>query len=144
MAAIRFAKLRRLIGLPLSLQCHLMMCLQIILSNHHPSLLYNINEVYKATKWVLQGTSRTMGLPLTAPPPLSAPTLTTMKIMPDQGYIKTEQLGAFLSEFTNTIVDTLNTNCACPGPIRRRIDGPLKQQMYIRQLRGLHPGLQSG
>ena len=93
-----------------------MMCLQIILPNYHPSLPYNINEVYETAKWVLQGTSRMMELPLTVPPPSSAPALTVMKIMPNQGYIKTEQLGAFLSKFTKTIVDTLNANHAHPGP----------------------------
>jgi len=39
-----------------------------------------------------------------------------MKIMPNQGYIKMEQLGVFLSEFTKTIVDTLNANHTHPGP----------------------------
>ncbi len=92
------------------------MCFADVLLNHHPSLPYDINEVYEAAKWVLQGTSRMMGLPLTVPPPSSAPAPTVMKIMPDQEYIKTEQLGAFLSEFTKTIVDTLNANCARPSP----------------------------
>ncbi len=102
-----------------ALQNCIIMHLQIILPNHHPSLPYDITKVYDATKWVLQGTSRTMGLPLTAPPPLSVPALSTLKMTPDQGYIKTEQLGAFLSEFTKTIVDTLNVNCARPGPSSR-------------------------
>src|SRR6266542_2557303 len=65
-----------------ALQNRIMMCLQMILPNHHLSLSYNINEVYEAAKWVLQGTSRMIGLPFTVPPPLSAPALTAMKIMP--------------------------------------------------------------
>src|SRR6266545_1293402 len=80
-----------------TLQNRIMMHLQIILPNHHPLLPYDITEVYNAAKWVLQGTSRIMGLPLAAPPSLSAPTPTVLKMMPNQGYIKTEQLGAFLS-----------------------------------------------
>ena len=40
-----------------TLQNRIMMCLQIILPNYHPSLPYNINEVYETAKWVLQGTS---------------------------------------------------------------------------------------
>ena len=86
------------------------MRLQIILPNHHPSLPYAINEAYDAAKWVLQGTSASMGLPLAASTPSSSPTTIMTRSAPDQGYIKTEQLGSFLSEFTKTIVDTLNAS----------------------------------
>ena len=94
------------------LQNRIMMHLQIILPNHHPSLPYTINEAYNAAKWVLQGTSASMGLPLAGSAQALSPT-TIMTKFPNQGYIKTKQLGSFLSEFTKTIVDTLNTNRSC-------------------------------
>jgi hypothetical protein len=49
-------------------------------------------------------------LPLSIPVPI-APT-----IAPDAGYIKAEQLGTFLTEFTKTIVKTLNANANHPHP----------------------------
>ena len=94
------------------LQNRIMMWLQIKLPNH-PSLLYTINEAYNAAKWVLQGTSSPMGLSLTASSPTLTPTTIMAKSTPNQGYIKTEQLGSFLSEFTKMIVNMLNTNRAC-------------------------------
>jgi hypothetical protein len=38
-----------------SLQACITMRLQIRLPNHHPVLPYPIEEIYQATKWVLQG-----------------------------------------------------------------------------------------
>ena len=99
-----------------ALQNRITMRLQIILANHHPSLPYEITEVYDAAKWVLQGTSGAMGLPLAAPSPFSTSTATASKSTPDQGYVKTEQLGLFLTEFVKTIVDTLNANRTRPSP----------------------------
>jgi len=99
-----------------ALQNRITMRLQIILANHHPSLPYEITEVYDAAKWVLQGTSGAMGLPLAAPSPFSTSTATASKSTPDQGYVKTEQLGSFLTEFAKTIVDTLNANRTRPSP----------------------------
>ena len=99
------------------LQNHIMMRLQIKLPNHHPSLPYAIDEAYDAAKWVLQGTSGAIGLPLAASSPASTPNTIMAKPTPDQGYIKTKQLGSFLSEFTKTIVDTLNANRARPSTL---------------------------
>ena len=95
------------------LQNRIMMRLQIKLPNHHPSLPYAIDEAYDAAKWVLQGTSSAIGLPLSASSPTLTPNTIMVKPTPDQGYIKTE--GSFLSEFTKTIVDTLNANRAHPS-----------------------------
>jgi hypothetical protein len=99
-----------------TLQSRILMRLQIQFPNQHPSLPYAINKIYDAAKWVLQGVPGSFGAPLTAPLPLSLPVPLAPTIAPDAGYIKTEQLGSFLTEFTKTIVETLNANANRPRP----------------------------
>jgi hypothetical protein len=96
-----------------ALQNKILMRLQILLPNHHPSLPYQINEIYNAAKWVLQGIPGSLGVPLkNAQATFSNSTAIASPQSPDAGYIKAEQLGTFLSEFTKTIVETLNANRA--------------------------------
>jgi hypothetical protein len=90
------------------------MRLQIQLPNQHPSLSYDINKIYDAAKWVLQGVPGSFSALLTAPLPLSLPVPIASTFAPDAGYIKTEQLCSFLMEFTKTIVKTLNVNVNRP------------------------------
>jgi hypothetical protein len=97
-----------------ALQNRILMRLQIQLPNQHPSLPYDINKIYDAAKWVLQGVPGSFGAPLTAPLPLSLSVPIAPTFAPDAGYIKTEQLGSFLAEFTKTIVETLNANANRP------------------------------
>jgi hypothetical protein len=84
-----------------ALQSKIIMRLQILLPNHHPSLPYEINEVYDAAKWILQGIPGTSA---------SSYAIVLATATADPGFIKTEQLGSFLQDFTKTIVDTLHTN----------------------------------
>ena len=86
-----------------TIQTRLINRLQIVLPNHHPSLPYTIDSIYDAAKWVLQGVPATIGL-------LSSATPRTVAPPADSGFIKTEQLGSFLTDFTKTIVDALSSN----------------------------------
>jgi hypothetical protein len=90
-----------------SLQNKIMMCLHIKLSNHHPSLPYDIEEVYEAAKWVLQAVPATLGASFATNQSTPTPASET-------GFIKQEQLSAFLSDLTKTLADAMGTNCQCP------------------------------
>ena len=85
------------------LQNKILMRLQIVLPNQHPSLPYEIGAVYDAAKWVLQGVSGTVTTPAYSAPAVAIPS-------PDAGFVKTEQLGAFLNDFKKSIIDALSTN----------------------------------
>ena len=87
-----------------TIQTRLINRLQIVLPNQHPSLPYAIDSIYDAAKWVLQGVPGTIGLPATAPSHAVATSTA------ESGFIKTEQLGSFLNDFTKTIVEALNVN----------------------------------
>jgi len=93
------------------------MRLQIQHPTHHPSLPYSLQEIYDAAGWVLQGVSpSSMILPTVAPTSHSQPSN-------KQGFVKTEQLGSILTEFTKTIVDAikqaLNTPRSTSMPMNR-------------------------
>ena len=85
------------------LQGKILMRLQIVLPNQHPSLPYEIGAVYDAAKWVLQGVSGTVATPAYSVPVTAVPSA-------EAGFVKTEQLGAFLNDFKKSIVDALSTN----------------------------------
>jgi hypothetical protein len=91
-----------------ALQNKILMCLQITLPNHHPALPYEINSVYDAAKWVLQGVPNIVGVTTAATPSYMASS--TVVPAADAGYVKTEQLGSFLNDFKNSIVEALTTN----------------------------------
>src|ERR1700689_4909828 len=76
------------------------MRLQIEFPNHHPSLPYEIGTIYGAAKWVLQGIPKTLSTH-------ASTSVTTTA--PDASFVKTEQLGSFLSDFAKTIVDAMNS-----------------------------------
>ena len=77
------------------------MRLQIQHPTHHPSLPYSLQEIYDAAGWVLQGvTPSSMVMPTVAPQSHSQP-------LNKQGFVKAEQLGSILTEFTKTIVDAI-------------------------------------
>jgi hypothetical protein len=92
-------------------QTRLVMRLQIVLPNHHPSLPYAINSIYDAAKWVLQGVPGTVGIASTAPS-YAAPV--NLAPIADNGYVKTEQLGSFLNDFKKSVIEALNVNRSRP------------------------------
>ncbi len=68
---------------------------------------YEIKEIYEAATWALQGTSNIMVI---APPLHNTPQSASQST----DYVKTEQLGSILTEFTKIIIDAMklvsNTN----------------------------------
>jgi hypothetical protein len=101
-----------------SAQNQITMRLQIKLPNHHPSLPYPISEVYEAAKWVLQGVPGSLGLPMSAAPaPRPTAIANASNVSPGPGFIKTEQLGSFLNDFTKTIIDAINAGRPRPSGI---------------------------
>jgi hypothetical protein len=94
-----------------SFQTRVLMRLNILLPHHNPALPYPIDDIYNASKWVLQGVPGT-----TVAPPYAKTTSTASKASSEPGFIKTEQLGSFLNDFTKTIVEALNVNRARPSP----------------------------
>jgi hypothetical protein len=75
-------------------QMCILMRLNILLPHHNPALLHSIDDIYNAAKWVLQGVPGTVAV--------SSYTSTTpavSNINSDTGFVKTEQLGAFLNNF---------------------------------------------
>jgi hypothetical protein len=97
------------------LQSRIIMRLQIKLPNHHPSLPYEIDEVYDAAKWVLQSLPASLGMPLmstaSAAQSTSAPSVPTS----ETAFVKQEQLTSFLNDLTKTIADAMNTNRPRPS-----------------------------
>ena len=88
-----------------ALQSKILMRLQITLPNHHPSLPYEINDVYDAAKWVLQGIPGTVGISALAP--LYASTTTAVPVT-ETGYVKTEELGSFLNDLKKSMVEAIS------------------------------------
>jgi len=89
-----------------SLQSRIVMRLQIKLPNHHPSLPYDISEVYDAAKWVLQSVPASLGVqPISTTPIQSA--LTGISPVPETGFVKQEQLNALFASLTKTIADAM-------------------------------------
>jgi hypothetical protein len=85
----------------LTLLNNIQMRLQIQHSTHHPSLPYSLQEIYNAAGCVLQGTTPlSMVLLTVAPHSHSQPSN-------EQGFVKAEQLGSILMEFTILIVDAI-------------------------------------
>ena len=81
------------------------MRLQIQHPTHHPSLPYSLEAIYDAAGWVLQGaTPSSMVLPTVAPHSHSHSQPSN-----NQGFVKTEQLGLILTEFTKSIVDAIKS-----------------------------------
>jgi len=77
------------------------MRLQIQHPAHHPSLSYSLQEIYDAAGWVLQGvTPSLMVLTTIAPHSHAQPSN-------EQGFVKAEQLGWILTEFTKMIIDAI-------------------------------------
>jgi hypothetical protein len=91
-------------------QTRILMRLNILLPHHNPALPYPIDDLYGAAKWVLQGVPGTV-----AAPSYANTTSTASNAGPETGFIKTEQLGAFLNDFTKTIVDAIGANRMRPS-----------------------------
>ncbi len=92
-----------------ALQASVQMRLNIQHQAHHPSMPYDINKIYAAATWALQGTSNVMTI---TPPSHEAPQSTSQST--DTGFVKTEQLGSILTELTKSFVEAIklvsNTN----------------------------------
>ncbi len=92
-----------------TLHASIQMRLQIQHKDHHPSMPYQINDIYKAAEWVLQGVTASSMVAVNLPGAISS---TTPESIPshthDTGFVKTEQLGSILTEFSKTIVDAIN------------------------------------
>ena len=86
-----------------SIHSQVTMRLQISQPNHHSGLPYQIEDIYNAAKWVLQGIPSTLSMQSTP----STTTSTAPLVGPDQGFIKPEQLTTFLSDLAKTIVETV-------------------------------------
>ena len=91
-------------------QNRILMRLNILLPHHNPALQHNIDDIYNAAKWVLQGVPGA-----TTAPSYAGTTSPSATIKPDSEYIKTEQLGTFLNDFKKTIVDALGANRMRPS-----------------------------
>jgi len=107
--------------------------LQMKFPDHHPNILHKIQDVYKAARFIMQSApTNTQHYFDKAAHGISPPYVpkNTVAIAKPEPPIKTESLGAILSEFTKTIVEainlnngsrpsgsTCNTNCSfCDGP----------------------------
>ena len=93
-----------------SLQSRIVMRLQIKLPNHHPSLPYDINEVYDAAKWVLQSVPASLGTAPISAVPVVQSALASASPVPDTGFVKQEQLNALFATLTKTIADAMNVS----------------------------------
>src|SRR5258705_9851785 len=89
-----------------SFQTRIIMRLNILLPHHNPTLPHTIDDLYNATKWVLQGAPATIGL--TTATPMYA--TTTPTVMNESGFVKMEQLGSFLNDFKKSIVDAITVS----------------------------------
>jgi hypothetical protein len=65
---------------------------------------YKLDDIYKATEWVLQGVTASSPMLLTGLTASIAPGQ-TMSHTHAEGFVKTEQLRTILSEFSKTIVN---------------------------------------
>jgi hypothetical protein len=92
-------------------QTRILMRLNILLPHHNPALPHSIDDLYNAAKWVLQGVPGTVAAPSYAN---TSSTIANVVTQPESGFIKTEQLGSFLNDFTKTIVDALQVNRTRP------------------------------
>ncbi len=97
-----------------ALQASVQMRLNIQHQAHHLSMLYEINKIYAAATWALQGTSNVMAI---TPPSHDAPQSASQLM--DTRFVKTEQLGSILTELTKSFVKAiklvLNTNTVMIG-----------------------------
>ena len=98
-----------------SLLSKVLMRLQIKYPNHHPSLPYSMDEIFEAAKWVLQGVSGTSIVSSAlVTPQATANRNQETPTKADQEYIKTEQLGSILNEFTKSIVEAIRGSKSAP------------------------------
>lgn len=79
--------------------------LQLKNPDHHPSVPYNVKDVYDAARFILQGVTTTSST-FYSPPTIS--TAQTSQPPIAEASIKKEDLASFLTEFTKTIVGALN------------------------------------
>ena len=92
------------------------MRLQIKHPDHHPSLPYDIEHIYDAAKWVLQGVTGLTGLAMTVPLvyrgiPQTGTTSASIGAPAKSEYVKAEQLGTYFSDLSKLIVDAISRNC---------------------------------
>ena len=97
--------------------------LQLKHPDHYPNVPHTIQNVYKAARFILQGS-----IPggYYVPVTLTYNTLPMASIVPqvkNEPVVKTEDLGAFLTEFAKIMKDTLSANqnqsCSYNNPNRR-------------------------
>jgi hypothetical protein len=67
----------------------------------------------------------TLGMSSSSPSTAAVQVLIVSPLNHNSGYIKTEQLGIFLNEFTKTIVDALNANRPRPNVSSYGSNGPV-------------------
>jgi len=92
-----------------TLHASILMRLQIQHKDHHPSMPYKINDIFKAAEWVLQGVTASSMVTVNSPGLTSS--ITPESNPPhshDTGFVKTEQLGLILTEFSKSIVDAIH------------------------------------
>lgn len=114
--------------------------LQILKTNHHPSIPFDIQDVNDAARFVLQSSAiAAQHYFPTSPIPVPPITILQRPVIPAAAVaapaavpvIKTENLGALFSEFTKTIVEAMNKNMrgTSSNPHQRQVncnmcDGP--------------------
>ena len=99
------------------LQTQVVMRLQIKHPNHHSSLPYEIEHIHNAVKWVLQEITGSISLTATTPlvyggvSQLGAVASSISPSFPDKSeYVKAEQLGAYFSNLSKSIVEAISRN----------------------------------
>ena len=92
-----------------TLHASILMRLQIQHKDHHPSMPYKINDIFKAAEWVLQGVTASSMVTVNSPGSTSLITPeSNLSHSHDTGFVKTEQLGSILTEFSKSIVDAIH------------------------------------
>jgi hypothetical protein len=83
--------------------------LQLTDHEHHPSIPYTVEKVYNAARFILQGTT-SVGFYTPTPPRTLAtlPTPPAMVALSPDVYMKTENLGPILAEFSKNIIEAFN------------------------------------
>ena len=86
-------------GFQPTLLASIMQRLQLKNPNHHPNVPYNIQEVYKAARFILQGS------PVI---PIEQTVTSSNQGTLNDLMLKTEQISTIFSKFTKSIIDTIN------------------------------------
>jgi hypothetical protein len=103
--------------------------LQLKYQDHHLNTPYKIEHVYKAARFILQSS------PAIGYQALNVANTSPLHTTPEPG-IKKEDLGAFLTEFSNTIIEAIKSNKTPNGSTCSRMYHVRKTTLQKRMQHG--------